>query len=288
MMSLYRKTKWMLIAVAIMVIATWGAVPHAFAGQPDQTRLYLVSLGVGDVDLITLRAVDTINKSQVIVCRKHTENKFIKYLKGKEILDASLSGWRTYRKDRAAIKDRKEGEKQDRKEREKRRNNNETRAKLIAQIRHALDAGKTVSVLGSGDLLIYGGPYHWYLEEFKDMHPKIIPGVSCFNAANAALGMEIMSGKESHSAVLTTARDVEKFSGHHPTMVIFTMHTQFEALVEKLKTQYAPETPIAIVFYAGYKDKEHITRGRLGTILQKTQGQNFPFEHLVYVGDFMN
>lgn len=280
MSTIYSKTKWMLITAAIMIIATWGAAPHGFAGQPDQTRLYLVSLGVGDVDLITLRAIDTINKSQVIVCRKKTEDKFATYLKGKEILDASLSGWRTYRKDRAAIKDGKE--------REKRRKNNETRAKLIAQIRHALDAGKTVSVLGSGDLCIYGGPYRWYLEEFKDMHPKIIPGVSCFNAANAALGKDIMLGKESHSAVLTTVREVEKFSGHHPTMVIFTMHTQFEDLVKKLKTQYPPETPIAIVFYAGYKDKEYITKDRLDTILQKTQGQKFPFEHLVYVGDFMN
>jgi precorrin-4/cobalt-precorrin-4 C11-methyltransferase len=277
---IYSKTKWILITLAIAAIATLGAVHHAFAKQPTETRLYLVSIGPGDVDLITLRAIDTINKSQVIVCRKQTEKKLAQYLKGKKILDASLSGWRTYRKDRAVIKDKKA--------REKRRNNNETRAKLIAQIRHALDAGKTVSVLGSGDLCIYGGPYHWYLEEFKDMHPKIIPGVSCFNAANAALGMEIMSGKESHSAVLTTARDLEKFSGHHPTMVIFTMHTKFEDLVKKLKTQYPPETPIAIVFYAGYKDKEHITRGRLGTILQKTQGQKFPFEHLVYVGDFMN
>jgi precorrin-4/cobalt-precorrin-4 C11-methyltransferase len=80
---------------------------------------------------------------------------------------------------------------------------------------------------------------------------------------------------------------MDKFSKHHPTMVIFTMHTKFEDLVEKLKTEYSPETPIAIVFYAGYKDKEHITRGRLDTILQKTQGQDFPFEHLVYVGDFM-
>jgi precorrin-4/cobalt-precorrin-4 C11-methyltransferase len=279
MISLYSKTKWMLITVAIMVIATSGIAHHVFAGQPTETRLYLVSMGVGDVDLITLRAIDTIKKSQVIVCRKGTEDRFATYLKGKEILDGSLSGWRTYRKDCAITTDEKQ--------KERCRKSNETRAKLIAQIRHALDAGKTVSVLGGGDLCIYGGPYRWYLEEFKDMHPKIIPGVSCFNAANAALGKDIMLGKECHSAVLTTAREVEKFSGHHPTMVIFTMHTKFEDLVEKLKTRYPPETPVAIVFHAGYKDKEHITRGRLDTILQKTQGQDFPFEHLVYVGDFM-
>ena len=81
------KTKWMLITLAITVITTWGAAPYAFAGQPAQTRLYLVSMGVGDVDLITLRAIDTIDKSQVVVCRKKIEDKFATYLKGKEILE---------------------------------------------------------------------------------------------------------------------------------------------------------------------------------------------------------
>jgi precorrin-4/cobalt-precorrin-4 C11-methyltransferase len=279
MITLYSKIKRMWMVVAIAAMATLGAAHLGFAKAPAETRLYLVSIGVGDVDLITLRAIDTIKKSHVIVCRKRTEDKFEKYLKDKEILDDSLSGWRTYKKDCADIKD-KAGK-------EKCRKNIETRAKLIAQIRHALDAGKTVSILGSGDLLIYGGPYRWYLDEFKDFSPKIIPGVSCFNAANAALGKDIMLGKESHSAVLTTVREMKKFSEHHPTMVIFTMHTKFEDLVEKLKTQYPPKTPIAVVFHAGYKDKEQITRGRLDTILQKTQGRDFPFEHLVYVGDFM-
>jgi precorrin-4 methylase len=215
----------------------------------------------------------------VIVCRKRTENKLTKYLKGKKILDDSLSGWRTYRKDSAVIKDRKA--------RETYRNNNETRTKLIAQIRHALDAGKTVSVLGSGDLCIYGGPYHWYLEEFKNMHPKIIPGVSCFNAANAALGMEIMAGKENHSAVLTTARELEKFSKLHPTMVIFTMRTEFKDLFEKLKTQYPPETPMAIVSYAGYKEKERVIKGNVDTILNKVDNEKKLKPYLVYVGDFL-
>lgn len=45
--------------------------------------------------------------------------------------------------------------------------------------------------------------------------------------------------------------------------------------------------PIAIVFYAGYKAKEHIVKGRLDTIIEATKDQPFPFEHLVYVGDFM-
>lgn len=266
-------------AFFVLFSLQFATVSHASA-EKGKCSLYLVSTGVGDADLITLRAIDTIKKSDVIICHKRAKEKLAEYLEGKEFLDGSLSGWRTYGIDCSNIKDKEEKAKCEK--------DSKTRAKLIARIRSAINAGKTVAVLGSGDLLIYGGPYRWYLEEFKDIKPQIIPGVSCFNAANAALGKDIMLGKETRSAVLTTIRDIEKLSKHHPTMVIFTMHTKFEDLVEKLKTLYPPKTPIAIVFYAGCKEKERVTRGRLDTILQKTQGKEFPFEHLVYVGDFMD
>ena len=250
------------------------------AGAAEQKgALYLVSYGVGDADLMTLRAVETIRKSDVVVCNKKWDAHLEEYLKDKTVLDDSLSGWRTYKKDCAGMESEEKAAEC--------RKNAETRGELIAKIRGALDAGKTVSVLGSGDLLIYGGPYRWYLEEFKDAKPAIIPGVSCLNAANAAIGKDIMLGEESHSAVLTTAREIDKFAEHHPTMIIFTMHTKFEDLVEKLKKKYPAETPIAIVFHAGYKDKERVLEGTLDTIPKQTEGVEFPFEHLVYVGDFM-
>jgi len=262
-----------------MVIAVSAAPRLALAHQQTENHFYLVSLGVGDPDLITLRAIETIKASDVIVCRDRNKEELAEYLKGKTILDQSMARWRGYHKDCASIEDTKE--------RAECQKSAESRAQLIQQIRSAIEAGKTVSVLGSGDLMIYGGPYRWYLEEFKDLHPKIIPGVSCFNAANAAMGKDIMSGKACHSAVLTTFRELDKLAGSHPTMVIFTMHTEFDELVDKLKTHYPADTPIAIVFYAGYKQKEHIVRGRLDTIIAQTQDKPFPFEHLVYVGDFM-
>ena len=274
------KQKIFWVVFSSMVIALAVVSQIALAHQHTQNhQFYLVSLGVGDPDLITLRAINTIKASDVIVCRDRTQAQFAEYLKGKTILDPSKAGWRGYRKDCASIKDPKE--------RAECQKKSDLRAQLIKQIRTSIQAGKTVSVLGSGDLMIYGGPYRWYLQEFKDLNPKIIPGVSCFNAANAAMGKDIMSGKASHSAVLTTFREIDKLAGSHPTMIIFTMHTKFDALVEKLKTHYPAETPIAIVFHAGYKQKEHIVRGRLDTIIEQTKDKRFPFEHLVYVGDFM-
>jgi len=257
-----------------------GFFTHDAAGENGKGGFFLVSVGVGDPDLITVRAIDTIARSDVILCTRETWQQFGAYVKEKEFLDISLAGWRTYGKDCSQMEDSEA--------RAKCENDKKTRGELIVQIRTAINAGKTVAVLGSGDLLIYGGPYRWYLEEFKDLHPRLIPGVSCFNAANAALGKDVASGKETKAVVLTTIREIDKLSQGHPTMVIFTMFTKFEDLVVKLRTLYPSETPIAIVFYAGYKEKERVVKGTLNTILDQVRGQEFPFEHLVYVGDFLN
>ncbi len=256
-----------------------GFFTHNAAGETGKGGFFLVSVGVGDPDLVTLRALNTMATSNVIVCQKETWDQFATYLKDKEFLDISLAGWRTYGKDCSQMEDSEA--------RTKCENDKKTREELIVRIRAAVNAGKTVAVLGSGDLLIYGGPYRWYLEEFKDLQPRLIPGVSCFNAANAALGTDVAAGKETRAVVLTTIREIEKLSQGHPTLVIFTMFTKFEDLVAKLRTLYPSDTPIAIVFYAGYKEKERVVKGSLDTILDQVKGEKFPFEHLVYVGDFM-
>lgn len=239
----------------------------------------LVSIGVGDPDLITVRAIDRIKESDIIICRQSVEKEFKEYLEGKTIWEGAFDEWRTWDQDCGEITDREK--------REKCINDQEVREKLEEKIRKAVDEGKTVSVLGQGDLMVYGGPYRWYLEAFEDLDPEIVPGVSCLNAANANLGKDIMSGKKTSSAVLTHYRDIDKVAEHQPTLIVFTMHTEFEDLVEKLRRYYPEDTPVSVVFYAGYKKKEYRISGNLDTILKKTEGKDFPFEHLVYVGDFM-
>lgn len=284
MSNIYRRETqvWSKVVVSIVFLTLFFLQPCSASNASDEkgkSAFYLVSVGVGDADLITVRAINTIKKSDVIVCRQKTKEKFAEYLKGKEFLDSSLGSWRYYGKDCSKIRDRKK--------RGKCEKNRKKRAKLISEIRSVIVRGETVAVLDSGDPLIYG-PRVWYLEEFEDLNPVVIPGVSCFNAANAALGKGVTRGKETHSVVLTTRREVEKLSENHPTMVIFTMGTKFEELVKKLNGLYPAETPIAVVVYAGYKEKERVVRGRLNTILQQTGGEKFPFEHLVYVGDFLD
>lgn len=162
-------------------------------------------------------------------------------------------------------------------------------------IRTAVKAGKTVSILDNGDVTIYG-PNMWYMEAFEDLNPQIVPGVSSFNAANAALKKGVTSGKTTHSVILTASfgkedekgpDSIDKLAATQSTMVFFTMFLNLEQVLKKLLVHYPPETPIAIVEYAGYKEKEKIIQGTLATIKGKLPDGKLPFEHLIYIGDFL-
>jgi precorrin-4 methylase len=70
-------------------------------------------------------------------------------------------------------------------------------------------------------------------------------------------------------------------------MVFFTMHVDLNDLVPELLRFYPPETPIAVVIEAGYKQKERVIQGTLETISDEVRQNDIPFKNLIYVGDFL-
>jgi precorrin-4/cobalt-precorrin-4 C11-methyltransferase len=280
------RTKWMIISMVLSFIFTGGFLQNAVAEKRTGTQLYLVGVGNGDPDNITLRAINTIKDSDIIFCHKRIRDKFPILLQDKEIHDPGFGIFAIYGKKPEEAKKNK-------------RFNYEEKIKQLNEIttiiRNAVKKGKVVSVLDSGDPTIYG-PNMWYLEAFEDLDPEIVPGISCFNSANAALRKGVTSGVKAHSVILTASfgreeytgpDSIEKLARHQATMTFFTMFLDLEKVVKKLKKHYPSDTPIAIVLFAGYKDKEKIIHGTLDTILEKTKGEKIPFEHLIYVGDFL-
>jgi len=283
---LAQKLRQVMAVLMVFVAVSLGINLKTAAGQSSKTQMYLVSVGSGDPDNITLRAVNVIKDSDIIFCNQEMRNKFPILLQGKEIHDPGFGIFGVYGKTP------EEGKKN-------KRFNYEEKMKEFHEIntiiRTAVREGKTVSVLDSGDPTIYG-PNMWYMEAFEDLNPEIVPGISCFNAANAALKKGVTSGKKTHSVILTAsfgneeytgADSIENLSANRASMVFFTMFLDLKEVVEKLRTHYPAETPIAIVLYAGYREKEEIIQGTLDTILKKTKGGKLPFEHLIYVGDFI-
>ncbi len=275
-----------LLRCSVLLVWTLGALAWACLGvadTPAPTRLYLVGVGPGDPDLITLRALDVIRKAQVVFCTVGIREKFGPQLEGKEVLDGYWRLFPYYGQDPATLPADQRAEAERLAQRRK---------EFTARVRQAVAEGKTVAILDHGDPLIYG-PWEWCLEEFEDLHPLVVPGLSAFNAANAALRKGVTSAELTKAVILTSTDwpgktdTIDKLAAHRSTMVLFTMRAELPELVKKLSAGYPPETPVAIVKYAGYAKKEEVVRGKLGTILEQLRGQPLPFEYLLYVGDFL-
>lgn len=278
-----RKCRLSTTLVVLAALASLWQAKLAFAEASPTKQFYLVGVGAGDPDLITLRAVKVIGQAQVIFCTDGIEQKYASYLQGKEVIKGYWRLFPYYGQNPAEL----EGEERLACERMAAKRN-----EFIAKVREAVAAGKVVAVLDNGDPLIYG-PWAWCLEEFADLRPVVVPGVSSFNAGNAALARGITTSEHTKSVILT-ANDwpgktdtIDKLAVHQSTMVLFTMRAEFKSFIEKLQVNYPPETPVAVVKHAGYQDKEEVVQATLGTILEKVGQDRLSFEYLIYVGDFL-
>ena len=255
-------------ALMFLFISLAGSYVFACSGKTAGGRLYLVSVGTGDADNITVKAMNIIKNSAVILCGEGMKKTFPDLLEGKEIHGMGIGVHQTFMGKRGSPeKATKEVE------------------RISGIIRKAVREGKTVSILEHGDPTIYG-PQMWFMEVFEDLNPEIIPGISCFNAANAALKKGVTWGVKTRSVILTNGADIEKLAESGNAMVFFTMRTSVPEIVRKLRPYYPPETPVAIVANAGFKDKEKVTLGTLASIEEKTAGEKLDL-YLVYVGDFL-
>jgi precorrin-4/cobalt-precorrin-4 C11-methyltransferase len=279
--------RWLLgWLAAITAVAAWGSAPRdagAAESAAESAKICLVGVGPGDPDLITLRAINAIRKADLVFCTEGLQTKFAEYMEGKEVVHGYWRLFPYYGQDPATLEgdERRECEVMAGK-----------RNEFIGLVRRAVGEGKMVAIVDSGDPLIYG-PWAWCLEEFEDLAPIVVPGLSCFNAGNAALRRGITTSENTKSVILTAADwmgktdTIDKLSVHRTTMVLFTMRTEFKEFIDKLSINYPPETPVAVVKQAGYAGQEEVVQATLGTILDRVGQDRLPFEYLIYVGDFL-
>jgi precorrin-4 methylase len=256
--------------------------PRAEKAPSGKGKFYLVGIGPGDSDLATLRALNVIEKADMIFAGKRISDKFEGYLKGKKVIPGYHRLFPFYGKDCSKLTPAEKA-----RERMSCEEYHRKQAEFAAMVRAAVSQGKTVAMLDSGDPLIFG-PCSWVLTELRDLDTEVVPGLSCFNAANAALRAGVTEGKSSHSVILASGWSVKEMAVHQSTMVLFTMRTEFKKFIDSLSEHYPSDTPVGIVFSAGYAEKEKVVRATLGSILDTVGEGRLPFEYLLYVGDFLS
>jgi precorrin-4 methylase len=277
--------KLFFIAICCLAIATSCGIAVAQTPARATGKFYIVGMGTAP-DLITLRAQRVIAHADVVLTEEGSEDPgWADLIKGKEVWHWSHSIRRYYGIDPKALKDPVQ--------RAAAEGTDKVRHELVDKIRSAVEHGKTVACLQSGDPMMYG--LTLFLEMLPaDIPSEIIPGIGAFEAASAAVKMSPPYGFDTSAVVLTMGDwpgrvdTNEKLMATGSTMVFYTMGLEYPSLFSQLKRYYPADTPVAVVNDAGDRAKQKVIRSTVGRFLQEVGYKNLPAErHMLFVGKFL-
>ncbi len=161
----------------------------------------------------------------------------------------------------------------------------------------AVDQGLEVARVHTGDPSIYGA-----IKEQMDalesvgIEFEVVPGVSSFVGAAAAIKKEFTLPEVSQTVILTRVEgrtpvpeneSLESLAAHKASMALFLSVGMIDKVVGKLLTSYAPTTPIAVVQRATWED-ELIIIGTLENIAEKVKEAKITKTAQILVGDFID
>ena len=232
----------------------------------NKAPVYFVGAGSGDPELITVKGQRLLAKADVVIYAGSLVNP--------ALLQETTYGCDIYNSASMTLDE------------------------VIGVIRTAVAAGKRVVRLHTGDPSLYGAIQE-QIERLNELGISwsVVPGVSSFLAAAAALGQEYTLPGVSQTVIITRMEgrtpmpDREKIrslAAHHSTMCIFLSVQMFADLVVELTAGgYSPDTPAAVVEKASWPD-ERIFRGTLATLGDQLQAAGVSRTAMVIVGDVLS
>ena len=226
------------------------------------SKVWFIGAGPGAPDLLTIRGAKLISEADVVVwARSLVHEGVLEYAReGAEVIESTnipLEGVRELY-ERATREDLK-----------------------IARV-HSGDPSLYGAVLEQAEIL-----------EELGIEWEMVPGVSSFGAAAAAVGRELTVPEVSQSVILTRRasrtpmpnnEDIKTFAAIGTTMAIFLSAAKPRPLQQELiEGGYAPETPCAVVYRATWPDEE-IIECRLDELADRIRAAGFTRQALILVG----
>lgn len=168
---------------------------------------------------------------------------------------------------------------------------------IIELMQQADERGEDVARVHTGDPAIYGS----IAEQGRRLDAlgiewQVIPGVSSFLAASAALKQELTIPEVSQTVIITRLAgrtpvpELEEIKGlarHHATMCIFLSVGMIEQLIDELLKVYPANYPIAIVEKASWPE-QRILRGQLDNIVPQVQEAEIRATAMILVGQVLD
>lgn len=157
----------------------------------------------------------------------------------------------------------------------------------------ARDADEDVARVHTGDPSLFGST----AEQMRRMAAlgiayEVVPGVSSFTAAAAALGKELTLPELCQTVILTRAEgrtrmppgeELEALARHRATLCLFLSITLLDEVAAALAPAYGADCPVAIVHKASWPD-QRIVWGTLADIAARARAARLRTTSMVLVG----
>lgn len=226
--------------------------------------VYFIGAGPGDPELLTIKGKKKIDEADIIIYAGSLVNP--------EVLKDTGENTKIYNS--AAM----------------------TLDEVIAVMTKGVKEGKKVVRVHTGDPAVFGA-HREQMDRLSalDIPYEVIPGVSSFFAAAAALKAEYTLPGVSQTVILTRMEgrtpvpereQLRDLARHHASMVIFLSVGMLDEMCDILREEYGEETLAAVVYKASWEDQK-IIRGNLSNLVQKTTEAGIRKTALVVVGNFL-
>jgi precorrin-4/cobalt-precorrin-4 C11-methyltransferase len=167
---------------------------------------------------------------------------------------------------------------------------------IITHIANAHAAGQDVARVHSGDPSLYGAIAEQMrcLDE-RGISYEIVPGVSSFTAAAAALKLELTPAGANQTVILTRApgrtglpenEQLAELARHRVALVLFLSAAQVPAVVAALAPHYGAEAPVIVAYRVSWPDQK-LLRCTLATLDKEMKGAQIQLTALILVGPML-
>jgi precorrin-4/cobalt-precorrin-4 C11-methyltransferase len=224
-------------------------------------KVYIIGAGPGDPDLITVKGARLIERCPVVLYT------------GSLVPEAVIKRARAD----AKVLD----------------SSGMTLDEIVDVIVQARERDEDVARVHTGDPSVFGSTAEQMrkLDALGIAH-EIVPGVSSFAAAAAALGKELTLPELCQTVILTRAEGrttmppdekLEDLARHKATLCLFLSITLIREVAEKLTPAYGADCPVAVVYKASWPD-QRIVWGTLADISEKVKSGGIKSTSMVLVG----